>query len=923
MDTIKASYSKYRLNREGSGISGGSNVYIGNCKEKSKGTPYRGIVGFDLSENFKDNFNKIVFSSLALKLSSREHTNTGTVQIYATIENNLLIDENSLSNNSSYVEFGNFKCSEDNPTVSLISSKKSTSLEEIYQLLAKTQNKILYFLFVADNEDGDYTILRGHERAEGYPTLEIGTTASAGKITKIGGQSSGIQIQLNSGLKETIIELGNIQYSSDNKYSYKIACFINGVRINDEYQDVEVKASGINNYVYDWELVRGNAGKQIPPNKTKAEGFFNLITSYDGQKVGSFRKDFTIEANQGPNITIDEDKKYTAHHPNAKNANADVETFLKNETYVSIPGGKITVKALYGSTITSGYVKLYNKSNEKLLAETQLSFDKENKNNAVIIKTPISVDQVYVAYEVINSRGQKTETKDNASDKLINFTDYTPPSFTYWERGKEFYDSEDDEKKNEILLSSFRRVKYDNESKTYVTDYTGKIIRGIAQVKFNHKDGEELESAIFLNGEQLTEGKDKDGNNINGVDLVELRTIPGDGSYNNGFGRIGFYSVDLEAYSQAQTNNKINSTDEIKITLKFTDGYGYTITDTITIPSSRYIFHFKPIFDTNKTLVGTSLGIGCALEDEEDHIEIDGKMTPILKVNYPLTLESALPISSGGTGATKEAGAWENIVAQGGVITGSLAIAEGLTIGSSKSPKLLSAYNRIGIFGQGKKDKDQGNAIRFYNVGSEETGDLPFKKDGSNANVAAIMARTWSNDLSKRVHRFWFCQTSPDSANPDVSTGYSERYMLPEVSFGLEGDVYYDILTTKTCPNNINIESDYEMKTSNFYSNYCGHITGDRKKLVFTIPIKRWLNKIGGVTINALTGVVRKASGGYLISEGTSAKNLLENATSSVSINKFTNCITIALTYNEALDTNNNSVVDVQINTINATFTAE
>ena len=912
MDTIniKASYSKYRLNREGSGISGGSNIYIGNYLDGSKSTPFRGIIGFDLSENFKDNFNKIVFSSLNLKLHSRKHSNTGTVQIYATIENNLLI--NKPSENSSYVNIGSFWCSSDDPEISL---KDSTNLEKIYQLLAKTQNKILYFLFVADNTDEHYTILRGHESSTNYPTLTIGTTASAGKITTING---GKDIQLELGLGTTTIttiELDGIQQSSD--YSYKIACFINGVRIGTNYQVVP----NANSCTYNWgSELRGEAGKQIPPNKTKAEGFFNLITYYKGQKVGSFKRDFTIKAEQGPNIKINtevEDTKvpikYFAYHPNAKNANA--ETFLKNETYVSIPAGKITVQALYGSTITSGYVKLYkwikNGLNDTLLSETQplakaqLSFDQNNQNNEVIIKTPISVSKVSVVYEITNSRGKMTWVEDRNIDTMpINFTDYTPPSFTYWEKNQSLKDSSG----KDIVLSSFRRVKK-NDGGTYVTDYTGKIIRGIAQVPFTEKEKDATRSAkVYLNeSEKAFEEK------AGVITLIGLKREPDSGkNYSLGYGRIGFYYINLENY--LLTENKL-LTDEIKITLEFTDSYGYTITDTITIPSSRYIFHFKPIFD-DKTLVGTSLGIGCALEDKGDYIEIDGKMTPILKVNYPLTLESALPITSGGTGATSIVEAWNKIVAPGGVITGSL------TVGSSEKLQPLSVYNRIRIFGQGKTDNDTGNAIRFYNVGGEN--DPAFTgKDGKNANVAAIMARTWNNGQSERVHRFWFCQTSPTSNTSNTSTGFSERYMLPAVSFGLGEDVYYDILTTKTCPNNINIESNYEMKTSNFYSNYCGHITGDGKKLVFTIPIKRWLNNINKVTISALTGVVRKASGGYLIGDSTGAKSLLKDVTeTSVSINKFTNCITIALTYNNALGTNN-SVVDVQINTINATFTAE
>lgn len=897
MSTIKASYSKYRLNREGSGISGGSNIYIGNYQKSSKSTSFRGIVGFDLSENFKDNFNKIVFSSIDLTLHSRKHSNTGIVQIYATIENNLLIDP---SGNSSYVGIGSFKCEDSEITISLSGEDNSTKLEKIYQLLAKTQNKILYFLFVADNEEEQYTILRGHESSEGYPTLTIKTTARAGEIVKI---NDGNAILLKPSLDKTTIQLSNMSQSSGN-YRYEIACFINGVRIDENYRNVLSEDS----YIYNWEDVRGAAGKQISPNKTEAKGFFNLITYYNNKKIGSFRKDFEIKVDQDPSITINTKNgdpiKYVAYHPKATKAK---NTFLKNETYVSIPAGKITVKALYGSTITSSYVELYewanNKPGQSSLAKAQLSFDENNKNKEVIIKTTISVNEVIVKYTIKNSREITTEVKDEKNP--ITFIDYTPPSFTYWEKDKV---SEDIDKPK---LSSFRRVKYDNESKTYVTDYTGTIIRGIAQVKFTEKEKGDTSSAkVYLNeSEKALEGTE------GVINLVKLKPNPDSGSdYSLGYGRIGFYYINLENYS----STKNNLTDEIKITLEFTDSYGYTITDTITIPSSRYIFHFKPIFDNNKTLVGTSLGIGCALQDEEDHIDDGGKITPILKVNYPLTLESALPITSGGTGATSIVEAWNKIVAPGGVITGSLAIAEGLTIGSSSEPRLLSAYNRIGVFGQGKNDKDQGNAIRFYNVGyvGGTDDDPAFKKGSSNANVAAIMARTWSDDKTKRVHRFWFCQTSPDSDNPNVSTGYSERYMLPEVSFGLKGDVYYDILTTKTCY----IESGYKMEYDKFYSNYCGHITGDRKKLVFTIPIKRWLNNINTVTISVLRGAVRKASGGYLIGDGT-VVDLLSGATSSVSVNKYTNCITIALTYNNALDTNNNSVVDVQINTINATFT--
>lgn len=214
---------------------------------------------------------------------------------------------------------------------------------------------------------------------------------------------------------------------------------------------------------------------------------------------------------------------------------------------------------------------------------------------------------------------------------------------------------------------------------------------------------------------------------------------------------------------------------------KSTNTYiSYYAPSTLYLKSSNFLLHF---LDKN------SIGIGSAAENS-------GSITMGLPVVFKggLSLSTPLPITSGGTEASSRNGAWENIVAPGGTMTGNLIIGD-----SSNELKALSVHGNLSVYLNPTTNSTAGR-LRFYDNDSTNS----YKDADGNLTPAIVFgASLMSSDKSVRYNRFFFSQSSPSSENmntPSTKDGNNiyEWYYFPDVTPGLTATKTYRILTTKT-----------------------------------------------------------------------------------------------------------------------------
>lgn len=212
----------------------------------------------------------------------------------------------------------------------------------------------------------------------------------------------------------------------------------------------------------------------------------------------------------------------------------------------------------------------------------------------------------------------------------------------------------------------------------------------------------------------------------------------------------------------------VDTTASIKATI--TDTVGNTDTETVTLPSANYLLHF--LKNTN------AVGIGCAAVGPTS--EQKGKITlgwPT-KFNDKAIFSSssgALSLSEGGTEATSRSGAWENIVKEGGTITGALTVTGDITT------NYLTFKNNPTI-----SSSKIWNVLRFkptVHTSTDPLGQLCYQSGSK-------------NDTTYTKSRFVFRQHSYDSSSTPSKDNY-EDYYLPNTDGNLSGPDHYDILTTK------------------------------------------------------------------------------------------------------------------------------
>lgn len=121
--------------------------------------------------------------------------------------------------------------------------------------------------------------------------------------------------------------------------------------------------------------------------------------------------------------------------------------------------------------------------------------------------------------------------------------------------------------------------------------------------------------------------------------------------------------------------SKLKVDTQYAATIKITDNMGYSSTYNLVLPSATYLLHFRE--------GQNSVGIGCAADDVGSGSRI--KVGWPLVVNNTITLNSALPLASGGTGisATSNAGLLESLGAvkkSGDTMTGALNLNNNLTV---------------------------------------------------------------------------------------------------------------------------------------------------------------------------------------------------------------------------------------------------
>lgn len=211
----------------------------------------------------------------------------------------------------------------------------------------------------------------------------------------------------------------------------------------------------------------------------------------------------------------------------------------------------------------------------------------------------------------------------------------------------------------------------------------------------------------------------------------------------------GINSVSSTKYTHS---TELNETEH-KINLYVEDSYGGKNDLSKVLASTAFYLHFGSS--------GSTLGIGGSAPSTANTV----------RCYWNLLLDKPLAPAYGGTGASNQSGAWTNIVAPGGTITGSLTTTSSLIANGS-----LKAGSTLNIANDNYSPHLQFSPKNL----AEYAGSIRYTV-GSNYNTG----------------RFYFYQRSLNSDGSGFSGG-TERYFLPVTNNGItSGDVDYSILTTK------------------------------------------------------------------------------------------------------------------------------
>lgn len=241
------------------------------------------------------------------------------------------------------------------------------------------------------------------------------------------------------------------------------------------------------------------------------------------------------------------------------------------------------------------------------------------------------------------------------------------------------------------------------------------------------------------------------------------------------------------------------------ITIKDTMGYSSVIA--LTLPSSSYLLHFRE--------GQNSVGIGCAAENigtSESQVTIGW---PLVLKNT-ITLNSALPLSSGGTGvsATSNTGLLESLGAVkkvGDTMSGALILNNTLSVSNAATFKGSLIVKNDTTYPQ----------MQFYCSDNEV--------------IKGLVG--WNNNSSRMFFR-----------NYNGSTSIYEDFRLPSVS--ATSATSYDILTTKDY---YKIEDIITEDTAFAW----GWITANSKGLSLVFPLSPNFSAISSVEILSLKGNIR------------------------------------------------------------------
>lgn len=189
--------------------------------------------------------------------------------------------------------------------------------------------------------------------------------------------------------------------------------------------------------------------------------------------------------------------------------------------------------------------------------------------------------------------------------------------------------------------------------------------------------------------------------------------------------------------------SKLKVDTQYTATIKITDNMGYSSTYNLVLPSATYLLHFRE--------GQNSVGIGCAADDVGSGSRI--KIGWPLVVNNTITLNSALPLASGGTGisAISNAGLLESLGAvkkSGDTITGAMTLDSTLLVkGATTLNNTLTINNTsptlaLSTYGQISATSTQ---IKFKSSG--ETYSLPI----SSSTAASYDILTTKNLLNTTI----------------------------------------------------------------------------------------------------------------------------------------------------------------------------
>lgn len=340
------------------------------------------------------------------------------------------------------------------------------------------------------------------------------------------------------------------------------------------------------------------------------------------------------------------------------------------------------------------------------------------------------------------------------------------------------------------------------------------------------------------------------------------------------------------------TTVNIDTSANVEVTI--TDSLGGKAIKTFKVPAFAYLLHFGK----NRK----SIGIGTAAPSSEE-------ISLGLKANF---YQGALSAGEGGTGATSYSGAFTNIVAPGGTITGPLTLNGRLY--SNEQADFTSAVISSGLFIK-NGDYSVYLSLRPTHFTSVTGGEIRY-----------TLGSAYKNS------RIYFSERSVSSTE-DKYTSFYENYYLPGAKTDLTANIDYRILTTKECT--ILSENDvYIMPNTTLSSTtqniFHGQLTGSGKKLYLNIPFYKNLSKINSVTVTTLKGLIR-SQGGYALGSGASDSSAFVSflaqkgdtaTTQQVIIDKISNSLCIILMYGSSLGSSyNNAPCSALISEMSFTFT--